>query len=188
MASALNIIIVIIATIALSAIAWQDFRSRSVYWWWFPILAVAGFFVGMDRVGSAGIGSAGVFLFLRYLMINLGFLAVQMGALKVYFLVRRPGGSGLRPKDSGLIDQKIGAGDVLFFVAMAFFFSPLNFIVFFVGSMVLAMAVWLILRWGRGAIPLAGLQALFFMPCLFVSMIANYSLLNDGWLLQKLGG
>jgi len=171
-------VLIILATIALSVIAYQDWMSRSVYWFWFPILAVVGFFMSLIAVGAAG-------LLFQYLVVNLGFLAVQLVLLKGYFFVRRR-------KDSGLIDKKIGLGDLLFLAAACCFFSPLNFMLFYLGSLVFAIAAFSIYRGVKQAppetLPLAGLQAVFFIVCLFISMIPNHSLLDDHWLLKKLGG
>jgi len=172
----------IAATVALGMIAYQDWRARSVYWWWFAVLAGAGFLKGAREAGG---------LYFQDVLVNLGFLAVQVVALRLYFLVRRR-------KDVGFIDKKIGLGDLLFLAVAACFFSPLNFIVFYVGSLVFAIVVWLVFRGRRTlppagrtrseTLPLAGMQAVFFIACLFISAIWKYSLLNDDWLIQKLGG
>jgi hypothetical protein len=183
-------VLIILATIALSVIAYQDWMSRSVYWFWFPILAVVGFFMSLIAVGAAEV-------LLQYLFVNLVFLAVQLLVLKGYFFIRRP-------KDSGLVDKKIGLGDLLFLAAACCFFSPLNFMMFYLGSLVFAIAAFSIYsgvkqmgggtknagieRGPPGTMPLAGLQAVFFITCLFISMISKYSLLDDRWLIKKLGG
>jgi hypothetical protein len=187
-------VLTIFVTVTLLVIACQDWRSRSVYWFLFPLLAVGGCVMSMAQLGAPGV-------FFRYLSINLGFLVVQLAALQVYFLLRRP-------KDSGIIDKKLGLGDLLFLAAAGFFFSPLNFIVFYVGSLVFAVGVALFFRGGGKTgpetarpvgpktvplaglktVPLAGLQSVFFIVYLFISMISNYSLLNDNWLIRKLGG
>jgi hypothetical protein len=167
-------VLTIFVTITLFVIACQDWRSRSVYWWLFPLLAVGGCMMSLTRLGAPGV-------FFRYLSINLGILIVQLAALQAYFFIRRRNARSM-----------IGVGDVFFLVAVCCFFSPMNFMVFYVGSLGFSIGAAVVIR-GTGrtrweTVPLAGLQAIFFIGCLFTSMISNYSLVNDHWLIKKLGG
>lgn len=172
------VLLTILAAIALSMIAYEDWRSRSVYWFWFPVLAIAGLVMSLIELR----GTAPLF---RNLLLNLAFLTVQLAVLKVYFFMRNR-------KNAGIIDKRIGSGDLLFLAAAGFFFSPLNFILFYIGSLLFTIAAWSMYtgfkKTGPPTMPLAGLQSVFFIACLLISLVSNYSLLNDDWLIQKLGG
>ncbi|HXB93041.1 MAG TPA: hypothetical protein VNU72_12155 [Puia sp.] len=191
----------IITVISLLMIAYQDFRSRSVHWIYFPLLALSG--MGMAATLQS---------FLRILAdtgFNLAFMGLQLVLLKLYFFVRcrvrytaltiaqrRSTGS----PDTALIDKKIGLGDILFLAATCLFFSPINFIAFYILSLLFAIGTWLLMdiiggrrlqgRRISGArqttVPLAGLQASFLLLTLCAASWWNYSLSDDGQLILKI--
>jgi hypothetical protein len=172
----MNYIFLIASTFILLTIAYQDFTSRSVVWVCFPLLALAG--MGHSWLDTHSPSTLGA-----WFSINIGFLLLQFALLKAYFFIKEPA----RP---AFIDSKIGWGDILFLVAACFFFSPLNFIIFYIGSLVFTICVYAALRWifqrgGTWTVPLAGLQAVFFILFTCISGYYHYSLLNDDWLLFK---
>jgi Flp pilus assembly protein protease CpaA len=191
----------LLAAGCLLVIAYQDLVSRSVTWIFFPLLAAAGMLHTFE-----GLHSWRQSLF--YAGCNAAFLAIQLTVLMGYFFVRgrKVGGRGIR-KVRGIrdvIDHRIGLGDILFLVAACFFFSPINFISFYVYSLLLSLAIamgrMLVKRgggWsgrevvGKGreaewSIPLAGLQAVFLLLSFGGGLVLHYSLLSDHWLLDKI--
>jgi membrane associated rhomboid family serine protease len=83
----------------------------------------------------------------------------------------------------------IGWGDILFLVSLAFYFSLLNFIVFYIGSLVLALLIALVGSFYSSdkKIPLAGLQALIF--ALFLTsarLFFHLDLMSDNYWLEYL--
>jgi Flp pilus assembly protein protease CpaA len=186
----------------LVVIAYQDFMSRSVSWIFFPLLALAGM---LHTFG--GLHSWRQSLF--YAGCNIAFLAIQLVVLMGYFFIRgrMMGGAGIR-EDEGIrevwevrgirgirgirdvIDHQIGLGDILFLVAACFFFSPVNFISFYVYSLLLSLAIallWMLVQRRAGwSIPLAGLQAVFLLLFFGVGALLHYSPLSDHWLLAKI--
>ena len=179
----------------LVGIAYQDFMCRSVSWIFFPLLAVAGMLHTFEGLHSwrQSFFFAGC---------NAAFLAIQLTVLMGYFFVRgrMVGGRGIRH----VIDHQIGLGDILFLVAACFFFSPVNFISFYVYSLLLSLAIAMVrmlvkrgggrsgreVGWkGRKAewsIPLAGLQAVFLLLFFGAGALLHYSPLSDDWLLAKI--
>jgi hypothetical protein len=170
-------LLIITTALLLSTIAYQDYRSRSVGWIFFPLLALAGITLSclsLHSIRDTLINAA----------VNAGFLALQLLLLKTWFYIR-----GHR---SNLINEKLGLGDILFLAAAAFFFSPMNFILFYTCSLlftVLACLVRKALHRNNAAwtIPLAGLQSIFFLLFLAGSSLFHYTLTDDAWLLYKWG-
>jgi hypothetical protein len=128
-----------------------------------------------------------IFLQAGFLVFNIFFLLVQFILLQLYFLLK--GG-----KTTDVINKKIGWGDVLFLVAACFFFSPLNFILFYIQSLIFSTAIFLVMILrrrcvslsGKMTVPLAGLQASFLFLDLAVNYFFSYSLTNDNWMMSKL--
>ena len=150
-----------LAIMCLVMIAWEDFAERQVHWSYFPILAGAGGVHTYQELHSMG-------KLAMYAGCNLTFLIIQFLLLKGYFFIRQTA-------MVSIIDRKIGWGDILFLLAAAFFFSPINFIWFYLYSLLFSLMVSLL--WSRykrsafGSIPLAGLQSIFLL--LFIA-VANY--------------
>jgi hypothetical protein len=165
---------VTLAAGCLVVIAWQDFVARRVWGIFFGLLAAAGVLYMLAGVDSPR-------QLLLYAGCNIGFLIVQFGFLKVYFLLRRRG--------VAVIDRMIGWGDILFLLAAAFFFSPVNFITFYIYSLLLSLLVslvWIAFRPSVSkAIPLAGLQSLVLLVVIGVGSFLHLSLVSDDWFIHK---
>lgn len=142
--------------IILIAVVYQDFKDRliSAYLLW----AAAGLAIGL------GLQYCG----LQELMINFGsnvaFIALQGLVLYLYFRFVR----GISD-----IQSVLGLGDILFIVLSAVFFSPVNFVLFYVVSLVITIvgALLMALPQRQKTIPLAGFMA----AQLVVVMVLQYS-------------
>lgn len=178
-----------LAVISLLMITYQDFRTRSVHWIYFPLLALAGMgmIVSAQTFGRAAYDTG----------FNLVFVGLQLAMLKIYFFARARlryaavAIAGERPasqRDTTLINKKIGLGDILFLAGACFFFSPANFIAFYMLSLLFAIGAWSLTgsRTRQTTIPLAGLQAIFLLLTLCAAAVWHYSLLDDGRLLLKI--
>jgi hypothetical protein len=158
----------ILAVICLVMIAWEDFAERQVHWSYFPILAGAGGVHAYEELHSMGklAINAGC---------NLAFLIIQFLLFRGYFFIRKTA-------MLSIIDRKIGWGDILFLLAAAFFFSPVNFVLFYLYSLLFSLMVSLL--WSRykrsafGSIPLAGLQSVFLLLYIFVANYLHHSLVS----------
>ncbi|MBE9585990.1 hypothetical protein IM792_16165 [Mucilaginibacter sp. JRF] len=158
----------------------QDARSRLIYLWCFPVLAmmfvVLRVFNGEKWASIAGDSIKGLL-----------FLLLQIVALSLYFSIRNR-------KWTNILKGYLGWGDVLFLICSACYLSILNFIGFYVGSLLLSIIVWIIWQQRKDAsnnvrIPLAGLQALIMMPLLLADWwLPGVSLTQDDWLISLIAG
>ena len=156
----------------------QDLRERAVYILLFPLLLIG--FTAISLYSQPVSVLAGNYL------LNFLFLVIQMVLLYAYFTISRG-------KPTVLIGTLIGWGDILFWLVTAALFSPANYILYFLASLVFALAfhffISLIAEGGEPAkVPLAGNQALFLMAALILQLfypaLNFYSddLLLESWL------
>ncbi len=136
-------------TIVLIAMVYQDFKFRGIYWWLFPLLLLLFVLDAILRsVFVSTISAAGS---------NVFFLAVQVLLLSGYVSLRQG-------KLTNIFKGYLGLGDLLFLLCISFCFSFLNYIAFYLLSLLLVILLTLVFN-GRGGakkqkIPLAGYQAL----------------------------
>jgi len=150
------------------AMAYQDFRYRAFSWVLVPVLLI------LLIVNSIWI--QGVDLVLKPILTNIATLGFIMIGTFAYMSLKKR-------KWVNIIDTHIGLGDMLLFVLLCVFFSPLNFIVFFVGSLTLITLAWgcylFILRdWSR-TIPLAGAVAVLVIMLIGAKWCFNLNYYDD---------
>jgi hypothetical protein len=145
-------------------------RSRSVYWFLFPMLMVL--FMVLTFYPLHGYAWQPV-------LVNMGFLLLQFLFVSVYFSVKNARWVNIT---AGLL----GWGDILFLLSIVFYLSVLNFLFFYLGSLVCVLLFWLAFSAKQDKeIPLAGLQALFFSFFLVTAWwIRPVNVTSDDWLLQ----
>ncbi len=155
---------------------YQDLRYRAVYWLIFPVLVLllVAFTLTKSISGSFLLNSG----------LNLGFVFVQLLLLSLYFSIRNK-------RWVDITREYLGWGDVLFLICIAFYLSPLNYLLFYICSLLLVLLVSAASIWKRGAgeykIPLAGLQALLFAVLVFTDWNTNQlNLQSDDWLITHL--
>ncbi len=159
-------------------IFYQDFSSRSVVWYLFPLMGI----VGVINTYMYTCSWQQTFI---YGSINAGFAFLQFVILKLYYSLKRKG-------NSRLIDEKIGLGDILFVFAACFFFSPVNFILFYCCSLLFAITFHLLSIKIRSSkeyaltVPLAGWMAIFLIVYITTLMVSKNGLTKDDWILNYL--
>ncbi|MEN0057115.1 MAG: hypothetical protein AAGC65_25785 [Mucilaginibacter sp.] len=158
----------------LTCIFVQDMRSRAVYWLLFPVLILL--FIAERSLQLSFTALLGPTL------INISFLSAQLFLLWFWFSFRRK-------QSVDLTGQLLGLGDILFLVSIAFCFSILNFIIFYVISLLLIAIGWLLwqtfLKEENKFLPLAGLQAFLLMLCLIADWLSSViNLTDDQWVLN----
>ncbi|QKJ31057.1 hypothetical protein HQ865_15275 [Mucilaginibacter mali] len=149
-------------------------RSRSVVVWLFPVLGIALFVQAYLKGTSYG-----------YVLQNIGFdlcfLSIQLLLVSVYFSIKSR-------KWVWITREMLGWGDILFLVSIACYLSPVNYILFYVASLVLILVAYIAIRkytHEQGHIPLAGLQALLMAVILIANwQIASFDLTSDAWLIK----
>jgi hypothetical protein len=140
-------IAVILGAVACIVIFIQDIRGRWVHLLPLLLLLVSGLVFRLRLEGSA---------IWMDLAVNGGFIAAVLGMAWLFFK--------LRGKTGKFIDEQIGLGDVIMFLAVATWLDSLGFILFFVSGLLLVLALVLALQvLGRlkpqFTVPLAGLLA-----------------------------
>lgn len=100
---------------------------------------------------------------LFFAAINILILTVQYIFLTIYFSLRNK-------KLISILNSYIGSGDIWFYGALTFCFSPLNFVLFNALSCFIVIAVYIFQK-NKSTIPLAGFLALF----LLITVGLNYS-------------
>lgn len=137
-------------------VLYQDFKSRLVYWFLYPVVGILAFGIQVDVLGLS--------VALLNFGFNLLFVALILGVSFIYVRFRS-------------LDFKntIGIGDVLFFVFIASSFSIISFLVLFVFSLVFSLTLHLFLNHKKeeSTVPLAGYMSLFFSVVYAASFCFN---------------
>jgi hypothetical protein len=154
----------VLTLIVLSILFIQDFKSRSVYWFWFPILTIL-FFV-LKMAGQVSLYE--VFINSLYPM---GFLLLQLLILTAYFSYK--------------------AGHIWLLVCLCFYFDLFSYVAFYVSSLIVVLIFWplwqrLIRKKKLGFIPFAGLQSFILIGLFLWSWNTHVVLSNDFWVLNLL--
>lgn len=157
-------------------IFYQDVRYRAVYWMLFPLLLALMFFLAVQQQGMADLTMNSGY--------NLIFLFIQLCILFLYFSVKARGFVNIT---SGYL----GWGDILFLLCIAFYFSPLNYLLFYILSLITVLLITLIMyRFSNSKelkIPLAGLQAILFAIVLIADWgMETINITSDYWLVNYL--
>lgn len=149
----------VITCIILLAIAYTDFKERSL-----PLYLLIGLLGICLWNTSLQNGIAIAFL---QLMINTGLLIILTGALLIYYRVKER-------TLKGVINRKLGLGDIVFWVAIAPLFSLVNFILFFISSLLLILVILMVrmaFKKTVDLIPLAGYQALVLLGIIVINAL-----------------
>lgn len=156
----------------LSIICYQDMRYRAVYWICFPVLCTMLFFL---KENHSGIKDS-----LMDTAYGMLFFGAQLLLLWVYFSLKNK-------KVVNITSRYLGLGDILFLIAITFYLSPVNYILFYVASLILVLIYTLtrqlFIKKDNPEIPLAGLQALLLGFCLVFSIVQpGLKLYTDVWI------
>jgi hypothetical protein len=167
----------ILIVLILSAIFFQDLKSRSVYWFWFPLLMV------LFIAAAYGLHHKPMNEILASSLTNMGFILLQLLLVSLYFSIKNK-------RLINITKDLLGWGDVLFLLSIAFYLSLLNYILFYIFSLLAVLLLWLIsllFHKKHEQIPLAGLQAILFIVCLGMDWLGpQRDLTNDYWLTHYL--
>ena len=154
-----------IASLALLiAIAYQDFKERMISVYLFVALCLC--------VVSLNLNHCGAKEYLFNTMSNVAFISLQGIILYIYFRFVR------NVRDMTSI---MGMGDIVFILLLSSFFSPYWFVLFYLSSLVMALAVSLLMRLPQNnkSIPLAGFMAVQMVPVLVLQYTKVYIFCKD---------
>ncbi|WP_147425724.1 hypothetical protein [Mucilaginibacter gracilis] len=153
------------------AIFKQDMRSRAVYWYWFPILTILFLVQGIKQKPFPEI--------LATSAMNIGFVLLQLLLISVYFSIKNK-------RAVNITHSLLGWGDILFLLCIATYLSTINYILFYILSLVIVIimtGIYLLFHKKAEQIPLAGLQAMIFIVCLILDWLSpRIDLIHDDWL------
>jgi hypothetical protein len=165
----------ILVLVGLLVIFIQDIKSRAVYWVVFPILAIS--LIVLQYKTSNGLNEIW-----QPAIINVGFLLLQLLLLSVYFSVKNK-------RFINIADGLLGLGDILFLLSITVYLSVLNFLFFYLVSLVLVLLAWIMGQSIFGKknkhIPLAGMQSMVFIVFLSCDWLLKIvDLTDDTWLIN----
>jgi hypothetical protein len=153
----------------------EDLFSRSLHWFLFPLLAGALAVLQYER-------SHNFSMMWQAAAINIGFILLQLLLVSAYFSIRTK-------KLANVANGLLGLGDILFLLSITIYFSVLNFLAFYIFSLVITLLFWTI--WQSSSpkanktIPLAGIQSFLFILVLTGDWwVRSFDLTNDSWLLN----
>jgi hypothetical protein len=167
------ILLLIMVVFCLAFICYQDWLYRAVYWLCFPVLTILLFVL---KYNSLGLEES-----LIHVGYGLAFLTFQLAILWTCFSIKRG-------KLINLTRDYLGWGDVLFLVAIAFYLSPGNYIIFYVISLIVVLLYTLLTgflsaKTRNPHIPLAGLQAALLALLMLIDQFSSkFMLYDDSWL------
>jgi hypothetical protein len=139
-------IIKVVLLLALIMVFLQDLKERQVYWFLFPLIAICSGIILYRQMFSE--------LFLITLIINIAFVLILLSSVVLY--------SNLKMKQS--ITKTFGLGDGLLFLALAFTFPSVTFLILFVFGLIFSLIIHLFSKNQAKSttVPLAGYLSLFF--------------------------
>ncbi|MEC7264345.1 MAG: hypothetical protein VXW38_11445 [Bacteroidota bacterium] len=149
--------------VSLGLIAFQDFKERQVYWFYFPLIALLFALLHFNLTANWGV-------FLYEIAINWVLVTCIISILYTY--------TKLVSKKE-FLGHSIGLGDVLFFYAFATGFPSISFMTLMVSAILFSLFTFLILkhRMKLKTVPLAGLMGLFLIFIVCYSLVFNNTLL-----------
>lgn len=166
------IVLKAIVMLCLGYICYSDIRYRAVYWIMFPILAVELLWLKGHETGWVQIFSDAGYA--------LVFLLLQLAILWIYFSIKHK-----KPID--LTKKHLGLGDVLFLIIITIYFSPVNYILFYIVSLILVLFYAVVaqsVKWIKDkSIPLAGLQAILLAIVIVIThLFPQLNVFEDYWI------
>lgn len=141
----------------LAILTYQDFKSKQISWFLIPLLFIGFVTIALLRVQAAEL--------LTWFGVNLLIVLLNLVGVTIIISIKER-------KVTNIIDSYLGLGDVLFFVVLTVVFSPLNFMIFFLGSILITTLVYggfiLFNKNKRTLIPLAGTMSLLLVAAFFI--------------------
>lgn len=162
----------------LVVIIYQDLKTRSIHGYLLLLFIISIMINGLYKLPVKQL--------FEYFLLNLGFMILQLLGVFIYFFLKSK-------KITVVVNRQLGLGDIILILILCFSFSPLNYILFIMISLVLTLclhSIFFLLRKGaHTTIPLAGYIS-FFYVCLIIvgGEIAGYNIYSDilieNWMLN----
>lgn len=175
----MQLLIDIFLVILLSVVVVQDLKHREISWLLIPFLLCSFLAKGICLISSQQL--------IAYTLYNVGFIAIQLLVLTAYMSVKNK-------KLTNIVNSYLGLGDVLFFIVICVAFSPVNFIFFYVLSLLFTLGGFIaynfVVKKAKKEIPLAGAMAMVMITLILINQwMKQFNFYNDdyitGWLINK---
>ena len=165
----MTLLIAIATILVLGIIVFQDAKYRAISWYLIPILLVL--------FSTQGIQKLSLEEWIVYFTTNVILLAINLFGVFAIISLREK-------RITNIINSYIGLGDILFFVVLAGAFSPMNFLIFYIGSVLIsciALLIWKQIKNNTELLfPLAGIISALLIPVLVLSQLyKSIDLFND---------
>jgi len=138
----------------------QDLRNREISLW----TVIAVFLSAMYLSAS----STGIQATLSYGIMNILFLFIQLGIITLFY--------GLTRSQWNIFDTLFGWGDVAFIAGIAMIYSTVNFLIFYTGSLIITLTLFLMYRVvskkTETTVPLAGVLSI--QSCIFIALLKYF--------------
>ena len=154
--------------IAFIAIIIEDFKYRAIRWFWIPVLVFLCLGIAITENSWSEI--------LVLFRTNVVFILIQLLGVSLYYSLKVK-------RLVNITDNYLGWGDILFFLPLCLLFSPINFIVFFIGGLMMILLGYIL--WKQfflpelETIPLAGGLAIVAMVCLIGDYCSSWERYQD---------
>lgn len=143
----------------------QDFRYRAISWYAFPLLAI------LMLLGNKDFSITEAFVNICFLLINFSLATLIISLNNQRF--------------TNLLKSHIGWGDLLMLLCLSLYFSPVNFFVFYLSSLVfiaIATGTYMLLAKPKNyTIPLAGMQGMLLFACILSASLFDVKINNVQW-------
>lgn len=159
----------ILVLIPLAFIIYEDFKYRAIHWWWLVFITLLGIY--------------GMQISLKSVCYNILFIISQILIINTYFSIKHK-------EIINITNTYLGLGDILFFISIAFYFMPVDYIHFHIYALVFTLLISSIsiytqpLNGKLKTIPLAGYMSIFFCLYLILKSLKLYDIISE-WKLIK---
>ena len=167
--------LLVILIAILLVLVYQDFKSRAISWFLIPILLMV---VVINALMTINIEELTIFLGINLILVLVNLLGVTL----IISLKEK--------RLKNIINSYLGLGDVLFFLVLTTLFSPINFVIFFIGSIFLVTLIYggvmLFSKQKKTLIPLAGAMSLVLIAVLLVQQFTtSFNLYQDLFIIHE---
>lgn len=164
------LISIFLILISLLAIAYQDFNSRSVYWWWFIVLFLGAITITTSKHPD-GFNWTNI-------LVNACLVILVSATAALYYFIRYTG------RAFGKLKNSIGLGDFAMLPTLIVIFSPVNFLLFFIATIlvgIIGSVITIAFKKKNTSIPLSGYWAVSLLVCMIGLSFNSINLYNDSW-------
>lgn len=168
----MQLLIDIVLVVLLAIVVVQDLKQREISWLLIPFLLGVFLAKGFLLISFGEL--------IRNSLLNVCFIVLQLLVLTVYISLKNK-------KIINVINSYLGLGDVLFFVVICVAFSSVNFILFYVMSLLFTLGGFIIYNLlatkTTKEIPLAGAMAMVMITLILLNQfMPQFDFYNDNYL------